>query len=508
LQTRALPADRWYNGVVMRLDVSQHLRLQQQMKLAPRLIQAMEILQLPMLALQERIETELVSNPVLEQRLGAPEVEEDVQAPPAEDTRDRGEQALVIREGNNRDDFERLADFSAEYPESIAPDAPVSRPPPAGDRDRKLDAMANAPAHDENLNEYLAGQWAFVEATQPVHDAGELIIAYIEADGYLRTTLEELIGKTDPPTPLEALTAALPLVQALDPAGVGARNLSECLLLQLAIEQATGRDVALEIELVRSFLRDIELNRLPQVARKTGKTIEQVKAALENLSHLNPRPGALVGTTIVPIVLPDLIVEIGDDGEPVVRMADGNTPRLSVSKDYRKMADDRSTDRAARTFLRRNMQSARWLIDAIQQRRYTVQRVAEEVFQVQKEFLEHGEQALHPLPMATVARKVNVHVATVSRAVAGKYVQTPRGIFPLRMFFSGGKTSAGGEDMAWDALKVKLKEVIDAEDKNDPLNDDELAAEMTRHGCVIARRTVTKYRKLLDIPPARKRRLY
>jgi RNA polymerase sigma-54 factor len=210
----------------------------------------------------------------------------------------------------------------------------------------------------------------------------------------------------------------------------------------------------------------------------------------------------------VPIVLPDLIVEIGDDGEPVVRMADGNTPRLSVSKDYRKMADDRSTDRAARTFLRRNMQSARWLIDAIQQRRYTVQRVAEEVFQVQKEFLEHGEQALHPLPMATVARKVNVHVATVSRAVAGKYVQTPRGIFPLRMFFSGGKTSAGGEDMAWDALKVKLKEVIDAEDKNDPLNDDELAAEMTRHGCVIARRTVTKYRKLLDIPPARKRRLY
>lgn len=478
------------------------------MKLAPRLIQAMEILQLPMLALQERIETELVSNPVLEQRLGLPEVEEDTQAPPVDETRDRGEQALVVREDNNRDDFERLADFSAEYPESIAPDAPVSRPAATGDRDRKLDAMANAPAHDQNLNEYLAGQWAFVDAPPEVHAAGELIIAYIEADGYLRTTLEELAAKTDPPTPLEILAKALPLVQSLDPAGVGARNLSECLLIQLALEQAAGRDVSLEVELVRSFLHDIELNRLPQVARKTGKTIEQIKAALESLSRLNPRPGALVGTTIVPIVVPDLIVDIGDDGEPVVQMADGNTPRLAVSKSYRKMADDRTTDRAARTFLRRNMQSARWLIDAIQQRRYTVQRVAEEVFKVQKEFLEHGEQALRPLPMADVAGKVNVHVATVSRAVAGKFVQTPRGIFPLRMFFSGGKTSAAGEDMAWDALKVKLKEVIDVEDKANPLNDDELAAEMTRQGCLIARRTVTKYRKLMDIPPARKRRVY
>jgi RNA polymerase sigma-54 factor len=450
----------------------------------------------------------LVANPVLEQRLSELEADDEPPAAPAEEEPDHRERALVVREDDNQDDFQRLADFSAEYPESIAPDAPVGRPAPAGERDRKLDAMANAPAHEQTLDEFLMEQWAFVEAPAEVHSAGQLLIGYVDADGYLRTPLTELAEKTSPPTPLPTLTQALALVQTLEPVGVGARDLQECLLLQLASEQLTGRDVSLETELVRSFLHDIELNRLPQVARKTGKTIEQIKQALENLSHLNPRPGSLVGGDVVPIVTPDLIVEVGEDGEPAVRMADGNTPRLSISKTYRKMVENRATDRATRTWLRRNMQSARWLIDAIQQRRYTVQRVAEEVFKVQREFLDRGQQALKPLPMADVARKVNVHVATVSRAVAGKYVQTPRGIVPLRMFFSGGKTTADGEDVAWDALKVKLKVVIDAEDKSNPLNDDELAAEMTRHGCTIARRTVTKYRKLLNIPPARKRRQY
>ena len=494
----------------MRFDLTQQLRLEQQMKLAPRIIQAMEILQLPMLAIQERIDRELQANPVLD--LAEPEGDSE-DAPAAEDRADdRGERAMVVDEDNgNKADFERLEDFTNEYgPESITGSAPAfaSRRAQAGERDKKLDAMANTPAPDESLDEYLLGQWAFVECSPAVKSAGRLIISNLDEDGYLRVSFEELRGKTREEVADEALSEALGLVQTLDPPGVGARDLQECLLIQLRQEEAAGRDVSLEMTLVSHHLRDIEMNRLPQIAKRQDKTVDEVKGAIASMSHLNLRPGLLVGQRRAPVIMPDIVVNCGDDGEPVVTMSDGNTPQLHISRAYRKLARDRNTSREVRKFLQNSLRSAQWLIGAIQQRRETVRHVTEEVFKVQRDFLERGEQALRPLPMADVARKVGVHVATVSRAVAGKYVQTPRGIYPLRMFFSGGTTTAGGQDVAWDAVRVKLKEIVDAEDKSRPLNDDALAAELARHGLTIARRTIAKYRNLLDILPARKRRQY
>jgi RNA polymerase sigma-54 factor len=287
---------------------------------------------------------------------------------------------------------------------------------------------------------------------------------------------------------------------------VGARDLRECLLLQLAAEAAAGADVALEKELVLQHLPDIEMNRLPQIAKRTGKSVEQVKRAIESLSRLNPRPGLLVGAVTAPVIRPDVFVDLNDQGEVEISIPESDTPRLYVSGTYRKMIRDRSADRETRQYVARNIRAAQWLIDAIEQRRRTVRRVVEEVFAVQKEFLEAGPEALRPLPMVDVARKVGVHVATVSRAVSGKYVQTPRGIYPLRMFFSGGKTREGGEDVAWDAIKVKLKELVDAEDKSNPLDDDALAAAIMKQGITIARRTVAKYRSILKIPPYRRRK--
>jgi len=493
----------------MRLEASQHLRLEQQMKLAPRIIQAMEILQLPMLALQERIDAELESNPVLDMM----EPEADEAAGPAEEEfpEDRGERALVVDDDNgNQNDFQRLDEFEREFGrESVEPDAPF-RPARsyAGERDAKMDAMANAPAPSESLNEYLLKQWAFVEVDDPVKAAGRLIINFIEDDGYLRTPLEELPNRTNDPVTPAHLAEALPRVQQLDPTGVGARDLVECLLLQLAAESAAGADVTLEVEIVSRFLRDVEMNRLPQIAKRSGRTVEQIKAAIDNISHLNPYPGHLIGERGAPVIHPDALVELDDDGELVVGMSDGNSPRLHISNSYRRLAKSRGTGRDAKQFIQRNIRSAQWLISAIQQRRDTVRRVVEEVFAVQRDFLEHGREALKPLPMADVAGKVGVHVATVSRAVAGKYVQTPRGIFPLRMFFSGGTTKADGQDVSWDAVKVKLKEVVGGEDKANPLNDDQLVEELKKNGIDIARRTVAKYRSLMSIPPARKRREY
>jgi RNA polymerase sigma-54 factor len=279
-------------------------------------------------------------------------------------------------------------------------------------------------------------------------------------------------------------------------------------MIQLSAEVAAGRDVTLEMEIVSRHLRDVELNRLPQIAKRLGRTVEQVKAAIENLSHLNPRPGLLVGERAAPVVIPEIQVDLDEEGRVVVTMSDDNTPDLQISRAYRKLARDRKTPQEVRQFIQRNVRSAQWLISAVAQRRDTVRRVVEEVFKVQRDFLEQGREALRPLPMVDVAGKVGVHVATVSRAVAGKYVQTPRGIFPLRMFFSGGTKTAGGEEVAWDAVKVKLKEIVDAEDKSKPPNDDQLAEALKSHGLEIARRTVAKYRKLLNIPPARQRREY
>ncbi len=491
----------------MRLDTSQQLRLTQEMKLAPRLIQAMEILQLPMLALQERIDAELVSNPVLELQ----ENSSDEPPEPAESyADDRGEKDMVVDEGGNSEDFQRLDEMTAEYGQDFDTESP---PMPrqssyTNERDRKLDAMANTPGPDESLQEYLQKQWVFVETSQEVTAAGKLIIDYIEADGYLRVPLETLAGKTDPPTDPASLREALRLVQSLDPLGVAGRDLRECLLLQLAAEADAGADVSLEQQLVGNFLREIEMNRLPAIAKRTGRSIEEIKAAIANIARLNPRPGLLVGQSSAPIITPDVIVTIDDDDQVVVAMADEYLPNLTISEYYTHRARDRATEKSAKQFLRKNIQSAQWLLEAIAQRRHTVWRVTEEVFKVQRSFLESGREALKPLPMADIAEKVGVHVATVSRAVADKYVQTPRGIFPLRIFFSGGTKTAAGEDMSWDAVKARLLEIVDNEDKSKPLNDDRLAEELGKNGINIARRTIAKYRGLLDIPPARKRKQY
>jgi len=484
------------------------------MKLAPRIIQAMEILQLPMMALQERIDVEMETNPVLETAIA----EADADDPPAdaEVVSDRGEQDMVVSEDNgNSDDFERLAEFTDEYNadgvEFAGIDAPVRQAAAnRGERDRKLDAMANTPAPGESLDEYLMGQWVFVEAPEEIKAAGEIIIALIDEDGYLRTELSELAERTTDGRAFdeETLQAALATVQTLDPIGVGARDLKECLTLQLQAEANAGMDVAIEMQLVSRFLRDIEMNRLPRIAQRAGRHIEEIKKAIENLSHLNPRPGLLISSRSVPVITPEILVDVDNEGRIVVAMADGTTPRLCISEDYRRLARDRKTETEARRFLQKNIRSAQWLMDAIAQRKRTIQRVAGEVFKVQREFLEYGREALKPLPMADIAAKVHVHVATVSRAVAGKYVQTPRGIFPLRMFFSGGTTTAEGKDVAWDVVRTKLQEVIDNEDKSNPLNDDKLAAELNRRGFTIARRTVAKYRRILNIPPARKRKQF
>jgi RNA polymerase sigma-54 factor len=298
---------------------------------------------------------------------------------------------------------------------------------------------------------------------------------------------------------------ALRLIQKLDPPGIGARNLRECLLLQLTPETPMG-DV-LEV-LIRDHLEDVEQNRLPAIEKRTGLSIEAIKEAIEHLKRLDPRPGTRFAVSTNQYVVPDLIVDRDEHGEYRVRLIEEYQPHLAISRPYQRLLRDRSASPEARAFLQKKIQSARWLIDSIEQRRNTILKVARAIIDHQKAFLETGPEAIEPLKMQQIADRVGVHVTTVSRAVDDKWIQTPRGLFPLKRFFGGGTTSADGEEVAWDIVKQKLLDVVANEDKSNPLSDDQIADELLSRGLTVARRTISKYRKALRIPSSRQRRVY
>lgn len=514
----------------MRIDTGLHMRMEQRMKLAPRMIQSMEILQLPTAALEERIEQELANNPTLEQREAGPDPQE-IAAQLEQEQRDsrEGERELVVqddtRDRNHREDFERLVNFSqqvGEVWEDYADDAGPSfrrRGFEDGERDPKLEVIANAAARPASLTDQLLQQWRMAEVDGALRAAGELIISHIDDDGYLRTDLAKLLEVAGSSFTLGQLEQALALVQrTLEPVGIGARDLRECLLLQIDAkmrQESHGPrrdpplDLSVERLLVDRYLKDIEANRLPKIVKETNLTIDQINAAKRRLRQFQPHPGRLLAPASPQRITPDAVVEYDEVADRyVARLTNDRLPSLQINRHYLKMARDARLDKKTRDFVGQNLRSARWLLDAIRQRNHTLLRVINVVIQAQREFFDMGPQYLRPLPMTSVADQLGIHVATVSRAVNEKYLQTPRGIFPLRMFFSGGTATQAGEEMSWTAVQAKLEELIKAEDKAEPLSDDQLVQQLKAAGIDIARRTVAKYRKQLRIPPARQRKQY
>jgi len=511
----------------MRIDAGQYMRMDQRMKLSPRMIQSMEILQLPTMALEERIDQELETNPVLELREVEPD-ETERPEPTDNGSTSEEERPMLAHDSESGqstvDDFSRLSDLSdahdSETWSSNTSESGEYRPSTRqfdGERDSKMDAMANTAARAAPLTDLLLDQWRFVDLDPELHEAGAHLIGFIDDDGYLRTSMEDVVRQAPNGVTIPRLEEALGEVQRrLDPPGMGARDLRECLLIQIdallddaQLDEEERETLGMARRLVRDHLKDIEMNRLPQIARKTDLDIEQVKAALARLRRLDPRPGRQLAPETPHVIIPDVIVEYDPvHDEYVAALNRGRQPGLRISPRYQRLAKDKQQDKSTREFLSRSMSNARWLIDSIEQRNNTLLRVVRCVLDVQREFFDHGEQHLKPLPMIQVADQLGIHVGTVSRAVSEKYLQTPRGIYPLRMFFSGGTESADGEEMSWAAVQAKLKEVIEHEDKSKPLSDEALAELLKEEGIDIARRTVAKYRQQLNIPPARKRKQY
>jgi len=491
----------------MRLSLGQHIQMQQRQILAPRMIQSMEILQLSILALQERIEREIEENPVLDLREDDPDLPSETSDAEGQDSPDAPsteERELVINETTkNEDDFERLMKMDGEWPDQSEEHPRPSRGETEDAGERKLDAMANMIARPQSLQDYLRDQLGWFEIDPALRAMCERIIYNLDTNGYLQGRLEDLLALDATKEDHALVQRALTVVQRLDPPGVAARDLRECLLLQLT----PGMDLFEQLQtLITSYMEDLEHNRLPLISRRTGFSIELIQQALAELRKLNPKPGADYNDVPVPSVTPDVFVELGDDGKFHVRLEDGRTPSLFISPYYRKLFAAGQVNDETREYIKRKINSAQWLIDSIQQRRNTLTRVTQAIVDHQTEFLSKGPEAIEPLKMQQIADKVGVHVTTVSRAVDDKWIQTPRGIFPLKRFFCGGTVGADGEEVAWNTIRLKLQELVDNEDKQRPKSDDQLVKDLAAAGVTVARRTVTKYRKAMNIPSSRQRR--
>lgn len=482
----------------MRLDQQLSLRQSQRLVMTPQLRQAVEILQLGAIELAEYLQAQALENPLLETD---PDSLDQQAADPADGLGDAAEAAGTRDDGAAgglaADELERWMDYFAD---SSDLGLPVTRASTV-DLPDPIEAVS---ASGPTLAEHLHLQLSMLDLADSIAiRASRAVVEALDHDGYLRVGLEELaaaagVGVLD-------IRRGLTAVQAMDPPGVAARDLRECLLLQLRARQPQP---VLAITLVANHLEDIAAGRYRHLAQATGQTKEALQEALDEIRGLNPRPGsAFGGGPATRYIVPDVVVErVGS--EYVVLLNDAAAPRLGINAYYRSLAaSPEGLGAEAAAFLSERLRSAMWLLRCVEQRRSTVWRVAECIVEQQKEFLGHGIRHLKPMTLKDVAREIEVHESTVSRAVANKYVQTPQGAFELRFFFTSGVASAAGENTVSSAsVKQVIKELIEAEDPLEPHSDQRLVELLRRRGATLSRRTVTKYRRELGVPSSAQRR--
>ncbi len=484
--------------------------MDQRLQQSPQMIQAMQILQLSSLDLEDRIQQELVENPFLE--LGEPVSEDggddvsEVPPPSNEVAEDKG--VTTIREELER--YERDFDDGTRR----------TRTGSSEDGDKKLEAMANTPDVEKTLAEVLMDELAILDLTERERKLAEYLLWSLDDRGWITEPLEQIaidcmtpepgdepiVAAGEPPVTVLELRAVLDEIRSISHPALGARDLRECLELQLEA-MGMGDEPLLKV-IVERHLVDVEQNKLPRIAKDAGRTIEEVKDALEMLRRLEPSPGAGFGGLQADVIHPDVIVE-EIDGDFEVRLDRQAAPDLRLSLAYKDMLKAAQKGDGVREWVKKRIESARWFLDALNQRRATLDLIARAIFKEQRGFLERGVEGLKPLRMQEVADEVGVHISTVSRAVAGKYAQTPRGIFPLKYFFTGGTQMESGEVASQASVKQKIAELVANEDSSNPLSDEELAVRLEEKNHIrIARRTVTKYRKALSIPSSAQRKQF
>ncbi len=462
----------------MEMKMNMRVGLQQRLVMTPRLQQALKLLQMPTLELQQVLKQEILQNPLLEEE---------------EEIRETGEE-----EDQNEEEEEEEMNWEEVFGDAFSmggADGEV--------REERDDMLERVPVSSQSFSENLLSQLRLATDDEQTLEMGEYIIGCLDDSGYMTGSLEEIARTFD--VDEKKVTEVLDLIQTFDPPGIGARNLRECLLLQLERKELSDSKAA---AIVRDYFEEFKQKKYLDISKKMKISLQEIQAQAEVIGTLDPKPGLSVLEESPKYVIPDLVVDRVDE-KYIVTLNENNVPRLRISKAYRdELRNNPNISSETKDFIKGKLKNAKWLIQTIEQRRRTMIKVMGSIVDKQREFFEKGVVALKPLTLQQVASEIGMHESTVSRVTTNKYVQTPRGVYELKFFFSAKLGTKTGDDVSARSAKLKIKEIIEKENSKKPLSDQKIADILKAEGLVIARRTVAKYREQLGILPARHRKEY
>jgi RNA polymerase sigma-54 factor len=473
----------------MALSQRLHTKLVQKLILTPSLQQAIKLLPMSTLELSELLNQEMVENPMLEEMPS-----EDSQT--VEATTEKAEEPKKDTEKGDTWDDQDYEYFFGDYLD----DGYRSRMPTEV---KELPPIENTLSTTASLSDHLLWQLSMQSDDAKLRDIGEAIIGNLDDDGYLVATVEELAAMG--PWPTDQVEAALRLVQGFDPIGVAARDLQECLLLQLRHLGMAGTPSE---RIVTEHMRLLQNHQVPELARKLGMPIEDLKPHIELIRHLDPKPGNRHNPSQSQYVIPDVYVVKVED-QYVAALNEEGLPQLRISPVYRRLLDKsvaENTDET-RAYVKDKFRSALWLIKSVEQRQKTIHKVATSIITFQRDFLDHGIEYLRPLVLRDVANDIGMHESTVSRVVTNKYMHTPQGVFEMKYFFHSGIASSYGEAVSSVTIKQRIRKIIEQEDPRKPLSDSKIVSILQREGLDLARRTIAKYREELKISTSNQRKV-
>lgn len=490
----------------LRQEFRQHQRLEQYLQ--PQQILRSELIQLPLLELELRVRQELVENPFLE------EMAEDEVIVDKEKVEIETEQAAAAFDEHAEDHHAAVAADDHQAPEQTK-ESDVDWENFLQDDDQGAfkagkympeDAVETPQPFVPTLAEYLEEQLRLQRLDVHELRVGQYIIGSIDNDGYLKYPIEEIARECNVPVPVAE--RVLSVVQDLDPPGIAARNPQECLLIQLRQYEPAGK-AALPLRMIQESYDDFLNKRFEVISKKLSVALDDVKSAFNLIRKLNPKPGEGYFDEKQNYVVPDLVVTRAgteEDPEFIVFLNDGNIPSFHVNTAYKDMFLSNNTDKKVKEFVTRKLESARWFINAIHQRQTTILRTMRAIVKRQDAFFRHGKEYLKPMILQDIAEEIGMDISTISRVTSGKYVQTEWGVFELKYFFSERMETSDGDEISTKVIKQRLSDIIENEDKADPLSDQTIAELLAADGFPIARRTVQKYREQLSIPVKRLRR--
>jgi RNA polymerase sigma-54 factor len=463
--------------------LSQTQHLSQQQVLAPQLQQSLQILQVPMLELRNLIQEELESNPTLEMEEAEPTIEDK-----------KAEQEEF------QEEFERLAKLDEEWRDYMSQSQSYSGR--SAEEEERRQFFFDSLVKEETLQQHLLEQVNSSDLDADQRRIAEVIVGNIDEHGFLQSSPEE-IAQTTGMDPAD-LQRVLDLVQTFHPVGVAARDLRECLLIQL---RRLGKEQSLEYRIVDRFIDDLGKRRFPEIARRCGTTPEQVQRAANFIATLDPKPGQIFTSDPNNYVLPDVTVE-KIAGNWMISLNGEQIPHLRISNTYKDLMSQEKNGADVRDYIRDKIRSGKFLIKSIHQRQQTISNIAHQIVKRQLDFLDRGPSGLKPMTMVQIADAVGVHETTVSRAISGKYMSTPHGVFDMKYFFTPGYQTADGDTMSNTSVKGAIAELVKGENPKCPLSDKEIVELLEKRGIPIARRTVAKYRNELNILPSNMRKRY